>query len=159
MHQLGDGLAWDWRTVDEGVQVTALEADLPFAVLSQNERERMNWRERHRQDAELAGWVKQLFGQAITRSGASPAQLAFPWPAVDIEFVFRFARPTRRDVTNYLAGCKPLIDAVTIGPRTNMGVGILKDDSYIYLDSVTGRVQRHLEHAPSTIMRVSRCRH
>ena len=157
---LGDGMFWEWRyrsfVEEPSVRVVdAFTVTLPGTPPSQNERERMHWRVRSDSDTSWKDMTVTLFRQAIARSGVTPAELDAPWLAADIGFTFQFARPNRRDIANFIGGAKPIVDALLVpGP-----LSLLKDDSYIYLDSVTARVQRRLEKQPSTIVRIARCQH
>ncbi len=155
MFALGDGMSWDYQRTESGVIASAFEITLPGTPVSQNARERGHWGEIRRHDVSWRDATVRLMREAMTRSGADLDQIGAPWPAADIEFVFRFAKAGRRDVANFIGGAKPLVDALLQpGP-----IGLLVDDSYRYLDSVTARIQRHLEPQPSTILRITRCRH
>lgn len=153
--ELGDGMVAGF--IDG--ELDAIRVTLPGTPPTQNERERWHWAERRRNDQEWIRITSMLFQQAVSRAGLTAGEPPFPWQRVDIAFQVRFAHPGRRDVANLIGGVKPLVDALLPVKQCPMGVGIIRDDSYIYLDSVQMYVYRALVRAPETIMVVIRCRH
>lgn len=113
-----------------------------------NRQRGQHWAETYRSQQEWKGDTALVAKDAMNKSGITD----FPWPAVDIALTFRFAKATRRDIPNLVAAAKPIIDGI-------VAAGIVKDDSYVYLDEVRCRVQRHLEPQPGVVVLVTPCAH
>lgn len=136
----------------DGNRVVAVTFTMPGTPPSPNRQRGQHWGQTNREQGKWRDDTATVVQNVIRLASVLHDFGELPWRDADIVLTYRFAHPTRRDIPNFIAAAKGLIDGVVKG-------GLLKDDSSVYLDSVECHIQRRLVPAPDVVVTVRRCIH
>ena len=140
------------RVILDGSRVVALEVTLAGIPPGPNQQRGQHWGRIADTATFWKGQTTTLIREAVRRAQKANHDPRFPWPAVDVEVTFRYTTANRRDVGNLIASLKPVLDGLVTA-------GVIKDDSYVYLDDVRAVVQRRLAASREIVLLVRRCVH
>jgi hypothetical protein len=133
-------------------RVEAIEVSLGGIPPGPNQTRGEHWGSTAKTAAIWKSDTANILREATRRAQKAGNDPGFPWGAVDLQVTFRYTTAGRRDVGNMIAALKPVIDGLP-------AAGIMKDDSYLYLDDVRAIVQRRLHHMREIVILIRRCRH
>jgi Holliday junction resolvase RusA-like endonuclease len=137
----------------DGKRVLSVAVVMPGTPASPNRTRGQHWGTIAREQNRWRDDTARAIHEAMVRAQRDGYDFgALPWIAADIILDYRFAKATRRDIPNFIAAAKGLIDGVVQG-------GLIKDDSSIYLDSVECHIQRRTVPTPEVEVTVRRCIH
>jgi hypothetical protein len=137
----------------DGKRVLSVSVVLPGTPPSPNTTRGQHWGAINRVQKQWRDDTSVAIHEAVVRAQRDGYEFgALPWISADIVLDYRFAKANRRDIPNFIAAAKGLIDGVVQG-------GLLKDDSSIYLDSVECHIQRTLVPASEVEVTVRLCVH
>jgi Holliday junction resolvase RusA-like endonuclease len=140
------------RVILDGSRVVGIEVILPGIPPGPNQQRGQHWGRMADTATFWKGVTTTVLREATRRAQRMGHDPHFPWPAADVEVTFRYTTANRRDVGNLIASLKPVLDGLPLA-------GVIKDDSYMYLDEVRAVVQRRLAREREIVILIRRCRH